>query len=123
MQRAARNLRAVSSALGSLEHHQRRRAGYRPPSREQGASDPAWASQELADVRIAGVLSRSATAGCYRARPGAKECRLRADAGGTRPLTELPQLRRAIVRLTVFAFLGGCWWGVLGAWLASAGLP
>jgi transcriptional regulator with XRE-family HTH domain len=54
---------------------------------------------------------------------GAEGCRLRAETGGARPLTELPKLRRAVARLTVVAFLAGCWCGVIGAWLVSAGLP
>jgi transcriptional regulator with XRE-family HTH domain len=54
---------------------------------------------------------------------GAEGCRLRAETGGVRPLTELPELRRAVARLTVFAFLAGCWCGVIGAYLASAWLP
>jgi hypothetical protein len=53
----------------------------------------------------------------------AEGCRLRAETGGAHPLTELPELRRAIARLTVFAFLAGCCCGVIGAWVASAGLP
>ena len=49
----------------------------------------------------------------------AEGCRLRAETDG--PLAEMPELRDAIVRLTVFAFLAGCWCGALGACLASAG--
>jgi hypothetical protein len=54
---------------------------------------------------------------------GAEGYRLRAETRGARPLTELPKLRRAVARLTVFAFLAGCWCGVVGAYLASAWLP
>jgi transcriptional regulator with XRE-family HTH domain len=54
---------------------------------------------------------------------GAEGCPLRAETGGARPLTGLPKLRRAVARLTVFAFLAGCWCGVIGVYLASAWLP
>jgi transcriptional regulator with XRE-family HTH domain len=46
-----------------------------------------------------------------------------AETGGAHPLTELPELRRAVARLTVVAFLAGCWCGVIGVYLASAWLP
>jgi hypothetical protein len=54
---------------------------------------------------------------------GAEGCRLQTETGGARPLTELPELRHAVARLTVVAFLAGCWCGVIGAWLVNAGLP